>query len=101
MAEAPALKGVTGVKASPCIDGSHVNGVEPQPKNVPGQGALTPVSLRGPGFSPSREAASDDVMSVPGSFNIVDLGTGEVGLPGFPRAPLLPASWKQVVGVQS
>jgi hypothetical protein len=83
MVEAPALKGAAGAMASPRIDGSHTNGVEPQPKDVPGQGALTLVSLRGPSFSPSREATSDDVMFVPRSFNIVDPGTGEVGLPGY------------------
>jgi hypothetical protein len=26
----------------------------------------------------------DDVTSIPGSFNIVDLGTGESGLLGYP-----------------
>jgi hypothetical protein len=41
----------------------------------------------------------DDMMFVPGSFDIVDLGVCELGLPGNPRAPLLPASWRQVAGV--
>jgi hypothetical protein len=38
------------------------------------------------------------VTSVPGPFDIVDLGAGELGLPGNPRAPPLPASWRQVAG---
>jgi hypothetical protein len=38
-------------------------------------------------------------MFVPGSFDIVDLGAGELGLSGYPRVPLLPASWRQVAGV--
>jgi hypothetical protein len=33
-----------------------------------------------------------------GSSNIVDLGGNELGLPGHPRASLLPASWRQVEG---
>jgi hypothetical protein len=31
-----------------------------------------------------------DVSSVPKSFDIVDLGNGELGLSGYPRVPLLP-----------
>jgi hypothetical protein len=31
-----------------------------------------------------------DVSSVPKSFDIVDLGNRELGLSGYPRAPLLP-----------
>jgi hypothetical protein len=60
--------------------------------------ALTPESLRGPSLSPSQEAALGDVMSVPGSSDIMDLGTGELGLPGYPRVPLRPTSWRQVAG---
>jgi hypothetical protein len=46
--------------------------------------ALTPGTMKGPSFNPSWEAALDDVTSVPVSFDIVDLGTGEPGLPGYP-----------------
>jgi hypothetical protein len=41
----------------------------------------------------------DDVSSVPRSFNIVDQGNRELGLPGYPRAPPLPTSRGKVVGV--
>jgi hypothetical protein len=34
----------------------------------------------------------DDVRSVPGSFDIMDLGTIEPGLSGYLQAPLPPAS---------
>jgi hypothetical protein len=34
----------------------------------------------------SQEAALDDVPSVPGSFDIVDMGNGELELPGYPHA---------------
>jgi hypothetical protein len=37
-------------------------------------------------------------MSVPGSFDIVDLGAGELGLSDYLRAPPLPANWRKVVG---
>jgi hypothetical protein len=49
----------------------------------------------------SQEVTLDDVTSVHVSFNIVDLGTVEQVLLGYPRVPLLPASWGQVAGVQS
>jgi hypothetical protein len=62
---------------------------------MPGEATLTPGSPRGPGFSPPREDASDDKISVPGSFDIVDLGTGELGLPGYlERRFCLPAGGK-------
>jgi hypothetical protein len=90
MVEVLALMGTAGANVSPCPDGGHTNGAEAQPEDVLGRIALTLGSLKGPGFSPSREATLDDVMSVPGSFDIVDLGAGAVG---YPRAPLLLASW--------
>jgi hypothetical protein len=37
-------------------------------------------------------------MSVPGFFDIVDFGAGELGLLGYPRVPLLLTGWRQVVG---
>jgi hypothetical protein len=40
----------------------------------------------------------NDVMYALGSIDIVDLGAGKLGLPGYPRAPPLLASWRQVVG---
>jgi hypothetical protein len=75
-----------------------VNGVVPWSEDVPGRTALIPRRSRGPGFSLPREAALDDAMPVPKAFDIVDLGTKKLGLPGYPRAPLLPANWWQVVG---
>jgi hypothetical protein len=39
------------------------------------------------------------VVSILGSFNIVGLGTGEMGLSGYPWAPLLPTSWRPVATV--
>jgi hypothetical protein len=47
-------------------------------------------TLRGPGSSLSRKAATCDIPSAPGSSDAVVLGNEELGLPGFPRAPLLP-----------
>jgi hypothetical protein len=91
-AGAPVLMGVAGTNVSPRTDGNRMNRVEPRPKDAPGQATLTPRTLKGSGFSPSSEAALYDVMSVPGSFGIVDLGTREPGLLTYTRAPLLPAS---------
>jgi hypothetical protein len=54
--------------------------------------ALAPRSPRGSGFGPPWEIALDYVMSIPGSFDIVGPGNGELGLSGYPRVPLLPAS---------
>jgi hypothetical protein len=98
MVEAPALMGAVGASMSPRANGGHMNGAEPQPEDAPGRAALTPRTLNGPSFNPFQEAALDDVMSVPRPFDIVDLGTGELRLQGYPRAPLLPASWGQVAG---
>jgi hypothetical protein len=39
-----------------------------------------------------------DLPSDLGSSDVVALGNGEFGLPGFPRAPLLPAGLGQVAG---
>jgi hypothetical protein len=93
----PGLTGMASANVSLRVDGDRVNGVEPWPEDAPNRATLTPSTSEGPGFSPSREATLDDVMSIPGSFDIVDLGTGEPGLPGYPRAPLLPTSYGQVV----
>jgi hypothetical protein len=37
-----------------------------------------------------------DVPCFPRSFNIVDMGNRELGLSGYPRAPLLRTGWGQV-----
>jgi hypothetical protein len=90
--------GAEGANVTPHIDGGHAKEVEPWPEDAPGLVALILGSLRGPDFSTSQEATLDDVMSVPKSSNIADLGTRELGLPGYPRGPLWPASWRQVAG---
>jgi hypothetical protein len=98
MVEAPTLTGTIGANMSPRAGGGRKNEVEPRSIDAPGLSALTPRSLREPGFSSSQDAALDDAPFVPGSFDIVDLGNRELGLPGYPRAPPLPTSWGQVVG---
>jgi hypothetical protein len=89
MAEAPPSVGAAGANATPCVDGAHAKEAEPRLEDASGPMALTPRSLRGPGFTPSREAALDAVMSVPGSFNVADLGTRELGLLGYPPSATL------------
>jgi hypothetical protein len=84
MIEAPPLVGVAGANATPHIDSGHAKEAEPQLEDVPGPVALTLGSPRGPSFNPSREAALDDVTFIPRSSDIADLGTGELGLPGYP-----------------
>jgi hypothetical protein len=39
-----------------------------------------------------------DTPSAPGSSNVMALGNDELGLPGFPRVPLLPIGGGQVTG---
>jgi hypothetical protein len=39
-----------------------------------------------------------DAPSIPGSFDIVDLENGELGLSRYPRVPLLPAGQGQEAG---
>jgi hypothetical protein len=89
MADAASPVGVAGANMTPHIDGDHVKEVEPWPEDAPGLVALTPGSLRGPAFSPSQEAALDDVKYVPGSSDIADLGTEELGLLGYPTSATL------------
>jgi hypothetical protein len=89
MAESPPSVGAAGANATPCVDGAHAKEAEPRLEDASGPMALTPRSLRGPGFTPSREVALDAVMSVPGSFNVVDLGTRELGLLGYPPSATL------------
>jgi hypothetical protein len=84
MVEAPTWMGAVNVNMSPCAN------------YAPGQVALIPETSKGHNFSPSWEASLDDATLVLGSFNVVDLGIGEPGLPGYPRVPLLPTSWGQV-----
>jgi hypothetical protein len=75
MMEAPATIVAAGANVSPRSDDSRANEAEPQPEDAPGRAALTL-----------------------GSFDIVDLGNGELGLQGYYRAPLPPARWGKVVG---
>jgi hypothetical protein len=91
-AEAPVLMEAAGANMTPRIDGDHANEVEPRPEDAPDGAALILGSPRGPGFSPPQGTASDNMMSTLGSLDIVDLGAGELGLPGCPTVPLLPAS---------
>jgi hypothetical protein len=76
--------GPTIANVTPHIDGGRAKEVERRPEDAPGLVALTPGSPRGSGFSSFRDATLDDVMSIPKSSNIADLGTGERGLSGYP-----------------
>jgi hypothetical protein len=92
MVEAPTLSGAVGANVSPHASGDCANEVGPWYVDLPGQAALTPRSLREPGFSSSWEAALAELPFVHGSFNLVDLGNEELRLPRYYRAPLLPTS---------
>jgi hypothetical protein len=95
---APVPVEAAGANVTPCVDDGRVNEVEPRPEDAPDGAALIPESSWGPCFSPPHDTTSDGVGSAPGSFDIVNLGVGELGLPGCPRAQLLPARWRQVPG---
>jgi hypothetical protein len=80
----------TGASMTPCIDGGHANEVEPRLEDTPNGATLIPGGGEGGHFGRC------DIRS--GSFDNVDLGAGVLGLPGYPRAPLLPTNWRQVAG---
>jgi hypothetical protein len=68
-----------------------VNKLEPQPEDAHDGDALAPGSPMSPDFHPPGGAALGDAISAPGSSDIVDLGSNELGLPCYPRVPPLPA----------
>jgi hypothetical protein len=92
IAQAPVSVEAAGANMTPRINGGHANEAEPRPEDASGGVALILDSPWGPDFSLPQETASEDVMSIPGSFDIVDLGASEMGMPGYPRAPLLSAN---------
>jgi hypothetical protein len=96
--EPPLLMGAIGNSVSPRAGAGWANEAMPQPIGAPGWAVLTPRSSRDPDPNPSREAAVGDLPSTLGSSDIMALGNEELGLPEFPRMPLLPAGWGQVVG---
>jgi hypothetical protein len=82
MAEALARMGAVGANVSLCTDGGRMNGAEPQPEDAPSRATLIPGTSKGPSFS--QCITLNDATPIPRSFDIVDLGTGEPGLPGYP-----------------
>jgi hypothetical protein len=83
---APVLVEDVDADMIPCVNSCRANEVEPQPEDASSAAILILGSLRGSGFRLPRGTASDNVMSVPRSFDIVDLGAGQLGLSGYPRA---------------
>jgi hypothetical protein len=55
----------------------------------------------GPSSDPPQRVVVGDISSAPRSSDVVVLGNEELGLPGFPRAHLLPPDSGQVVGAWS
>jgi hypothetical protein len=98
MVDTPTLICAVGANTPSHAGGGRVNKAEPRSVDVPGRAALTPESSWELGFCPSQEAILDDIPYVPRSFDIVDLGNGELGLLGYLRAPLLLAGWGHVAG---
>jgi hypothetical protein len=82
MLEAPVPMRATGANVSLCTSGGRANEARPQFVGAHGRAALTLGSLGNTGFSPSQVAVVGDAPFVPGSSNIMDLGNGELGLPG-------------------
>jgi hypothetical protein len=96
---APVLVEAVDADAIPRIDSGHANEVAPRPEDASGGAALIPGSPREPSFRPLGGTTSDSMMSVPGSFDIVDLGAGELGLSGYPDCcpcPLAAGKWQEV-----
>jgi hypothetical protein len=96
MAKMLVLMGVTGVGVSSRVGGGCANEARPQSVGAPGRAASTLRSSGDTNFGLSWDAAMGDAPSIPGSSDIMDLGNGELVLPGFPRLLLLPADWGQV-----
>jgi hypothetical protein len=88
----PALVEADVVGVLPCVDGSHVNKAGHRPKDAPSRDALAPESPRGPCSQPPGDATPGDMISASMSSYNVDLGANELGLPGYPRVPLLPTN---------
>jgi hypothetical protein len=82
MLEAPVPMRATGANVSPCTGGGRANEARPQFVGAHGRAALTLGSSGDTGFSPSQVAVVGDAPFVPRSSNIMDLGNGELGLPG-------------------
>jgi hypothetical protein len=82
MTEAPALVLAAGANMTPPVNCGRADELGPWFEETPDGAALILRSPRGPGFSAPRGTASDDVMFIPGSFDVVDLGAGELGLSG-------------------
>jgi hypothetical protein len=94
---APIGEGLAQVQAAaidvlPCTNDIDVNEVEPQLGHASGGDASAPGFPRGPGSRSPRDTTLGDAISAPGSSHIVDSGATELGLPGYMRALLLPAS---------
>jgi hypothetical protein len=82
----------------PCVDGSCVNEAMPWPENASDGEAPAPGPLRGPGFRPPEDATLGAMASALGSSHTMDFRANELGLSGYPRAPPLSASSRQVEG---
>jgi hypothetical protein len=98
MVETSALIGATRASVFRRASSGRGNEARPQSVGVPDRAALTFRSSRGPNSSPAWKAAVGDTPPALRSFDVMALGNEELGLPGFPRAPLLHAGWGQVVG---
>jgi hypothetical protein len=99
MVKAPIQVEVADANVIPHVDGNHVNEEEPRPEDVPGGVALISGSLGQPDFCLPGETALDYTTSLPRSFDIVNLGAGELWLSGYMKAMAHPPArvkWQQL-----
>jgi hypothetical protein len=90
--EVPVPLEAAGANMTPSVNDVYANEVEPQAEDAPDGASLILGSPMGPGFNLPRGTALDDLTSIPRSLDIVDMGAGELRLPGCPKTSLLPTS---------
>jgi hypothetical protein len=80
----------------------HRSTARPKPPTPSASSKATRVkALRGPDSDLPQRAVVGDISSTARSPDVVVLGNEELGLPGIPRAPLLPTDRGQVEGGHS
>jgi hypothetical protein len=78
----------------------HRSMAQPEPPTPSSSSETARVEAsRGPNSDPPWRAVMGDISSTPRCSDVLVLGNEELGLPGFPRAPLLLTNWGRRAGM--